>query len=322
MKKIFAALLTILSISNSSCMAFETKVVRHGELEFWTDSFGNKENPAILLICGSGNQSITWHQEFCQNLADSGFFVIRYDNRDVGLSSVINYKKNPYTLLDMSKDAIVILDAYEIESAHIVGHSMGGNIALILAEHFPSRVSTITLLASTLDLRANLDSILQRPTLSKLSKPRKDFLDWVKTYISNPPKTLNDRIEKFIEGGRMQNGSKFEYDVELNRQIALQSFIRTKDAGSMFNHISAIDASYELYSKAAQKIKAPTLIIHGDQDPILPVDHAHALNEKIPNSKLNIIQGIGHGLNKGMYPILIENIIEISRKAKASSSKL
>ena len=129
--KIFTFLLGFLCLS-SFLQAFEQKVVQTNGLEFWTESFGKKENPALLLIMGSGSQGIQWPQKFCEQLANKGYFVIRYDHRDVGLSSTIDYQKTPYTLLDMGKDAISILDSYGIKKAHIVGFSMGGPIALLI----------------------------------------------------------------------------------------------------------------------------------------------------------------------------------------------
>jgi pimeloyl-ACP methyl ester carboxylesterase len=303
--------------------AFEQKVVRANGLEFWTESFGKQENPALILIMGSGGQGILWHQKFCEQLADrGGFFVIRYDNRDVGLSSTIDYQKSPYTLLDMAKDAVAILDAYGIQRAHVVGNSMGGLIAMLMGAHFPDRIASLTLMATTSDLRSNFAAFQGKPSPSLLSPPQPAVVAWVKSYVSHPPKTLNEKVEKFLEGGRIQNGSKVPFDEELEHQLALQSFLRTQELGSMFNHSKAMQASYDLSKQAASKIKAQTLILHGDQDPIFPPDHAVALKQAIPHAQLEIIPGMGHGLNTHYYNVLIEKIEDISRRQSKEGNVL
>lgn len=314
-RKTMVLLMGLLGFS-TPLQAFEQRVVQIEDMEFWTENFGRKEAPAILLIMGSGSQGLLWHQDFCEKLANEGYFVIRFDHRDVGLSSVVDYDKNPYTLLHMAKDAIAILDAYQIQKAHLVGNSMGGSIAMIMGAHFPQRVNSLSIMASTSDMRANLDAIQGRPTKSPLSAPRQDFLDWIKTYVSNPPKTLAERVEKYLEGARLQNGRLSAADEELNKQLALQSFIRTKNPASMFNHLKALEASYELYSNAAGKIKAPTLILHGDQDPIFLPDHGEALKNAIPQSQLAMIPGMGHGLNPHLYSVVIEKIMSIAKKSR------
>lgn len=298
---------------NRSRYAFQQKVVQAKGIEFWTETFGKKENPAILLVMGSGSQGLLWHQKFCEKLADKGFFVIRYDHRDVGLSSTVDYQKAPYTLLDMTKDAVAILADYDIQKAHVVGFSMGGPIAMLMGAHFPDRVSSLTLMATSSDMRSNLDAIQGKPSQSLLSPPRPAVLAWVKSYITDPPKTLDEKLAKFLEGVRIQNGSKIPFDEDLNRQLALQSFIRTRDLESMFNHLKALETSYEMYAQAPSKIKAPTLILHGDEDPIFPLDHGKALKNAIPHAQLNIIAGMGHGLNSHLYETLIEKIQGITK---------
>lgn len=310
---ILALLLSLFCFSSSSLYAFEQRVVQAKGLEFWTETFGKKENPAILLVMGSGGQGLLWHQKFCEKLADKGFFVIRYDHRDVGLSSAVDYQKVPYNLLDMTKDAVAILDDYSIKKAHVVGASMGGLITMLMGAHFPDRVSSLTLMATSSDMRSNLDAIQGKPSKSPLSPPRPAVLAWVKSYITDPPKTFADRVNKFLEGGRIQNGSKVPFDEELNYQLALQSFLRTHDLASMFNHLKAGEASYDLYAQAPKKITAPTLILHGDQDPIFPLDHGEALKQAIPHAQLDIIEGMGHNLNTHFYDTIIEKIQEITK---------
>jgi pimeloyl-ACP methyl ester carboxylesterase len=315
MKKIISSLFILFgSLLSNPLSAFEQKVVQANGLEFWTESFGDKSNPAVLLIMGSGAQGLFWHQKFCEQLADKGFFVIRYDHRDVGLSSSIDYQKSPYTLLDMSKDAVAILDAYQIKKAHIVGMSLGGLIAMLIDEHNHDRVESLTLMMTSGDMRSNLTAIQGKKSPSSLSAPSSEFLAWIRSYVTDPPITPADRINKFIEGARIVNGSKVAYDEQLGQQLALQSFSRTKDPLKMFNHIAALDASFDLYKDSPSHVKAPTVIIHGDQDPVLPLDHAQALKKAIPQAELVVVQDMGHALNAKFYDLIIGKIVELSKK--------
>jgi pimeloyl-ACP methyl ester carboxylesterase len=294
--------------------AFAQKVVQAKGLEFWTETFGRRENPAILLIMGSGTQGLLWHQKFCEKLADKGFFVIRYDNRDVGLSSLIDYNKNPYDLMDMAKDAVAILDDYGIQKAHVVGASMGGMIATLLGGNFPERTASLTLMVTTPDVRSNLAAIQGKESTSPLSSPKPVFLTWVKSYLTTPPKTLEDQLERNLEGMRLLNGSTFPFDEALYRQLTLQGFQRTRSLENSFHHVKAMETSHALQAKAFNKIKAPTMILQGDEDPIFALDHGEALKKAIPHAQLEVIPGMGHVLNTHLYDTLIEKIQGVAEK--------
>lgn len=294
--------------------SFKQKLIHINGFDLWVETFGKKENPALLLIMGCGAPGLLWHQKFCEQLADKGFFVIRYDHRDVGLSSKIDYEKAPYTLLDMAEDAVAILDHYAIQKAHIVGGSMGGVMAMLFAAHFPDRVSTLTLMMTTPDGCSTLDAIEEKPSRSPLSPPHPAILEWIKRFRSNRPQTLKDKQERFLEIGRIQNGSAVLFDEKVFRQLALQSFLKTPSLDGIDHHLKAWKASCDLHQQVIKKmIKVPTLIIHGDQDPIFPLDHAAALKQAIPHAQLAIIPGMGHGLNTHFYTDLIEKIENITK---------
>lgn len=146
--------------------------IHFGEVHLWYETFGKKENPTLLLIMGGGCQGIMWPTALCERLAEEGFFVIRYDHRDMGLSSFIDYEKNPYDLMDLSRDAIEILDALEIRKAKIVGISMGGLIATILGAYFSDRIDSIVPIAITSDFSTFLDP--SENNTSPLPKPKKN----------------------------------------------------------------------------------------------------------------------------------------------------
>lgn len=251
-------------ISISPLHALQPKVVLAKDIEIWTESFGDKKNPAVLLIMGSGGQGLLWPQQFCEDLASKGYYVIRYDNRDTGLSSSFDFKTSPYTLLDLAKDAVSILDAYGIKKANVVGASMGGEVGMLLAAHYPERVSSLSLIMTTTDMKPAFSALQGQAYSSALSGPKSTVIEAAKK-MSNPPKTLKEQIEMFVETSKINAGTKVPVDEAMIRELGLQAFIRMKNPAAAANHYAATMASYQLHEEAASKIKAPTIIIHGDQ---------------------------------------------------------
>lgn len=295
---------------------FEQRVVYKDNLILWTESFGNKSDPAIVLIMGNGGQGIFWPQKFCEDLSRKGFLVIRYDHRDTGLSSLFDFKTNPYTLLDMAKDVVRIMDDYKIKQAHIVSASMGGAIAAILGAHFSDRINTLTLGVTSPDFQVSIDAFMGKDYESHLSKPTQFVLDAAKEMV-NKPVTLEEKINVFMRSAEIYSGSSVPIDVEFFHQLALQSIQRTVNEASSYNHFLALQSSYEIHRESLKNIRLPTLIIHGDSDPLFPSDHAEALNKIIPGSRLLIVPGLGHGLtNSYFYQPIIQGIVEIIESAE------
>lgn len=299
----------MLAAFNPVSVSHEPKVLVINELELWTESFGNKNDPALILIMGSGGQGILWPQAFCEQLASEGYYVIRYDHRDTGLSSSINYSENPYTLLDMTRDLVAIMDHYSLPKAHIVGASMGGVIAMLMAAHYPERVASLILMMTTIDMRPAFDAFQGRPTNSSLSGPAEKVLAAAKAVVT-PPKTIDEKVASFLANLKINYGEKVELDLEASRQMALQVFARMKNPDGAMNHFHACMASFDLCSQAPKAIKAPTLIIHGDCDPVFPLDHAYAIQQAIPHSRLEVIPDMGHGLCSTVhFAPIIEKIV-------------
>jgi pimeloyl-ACP methyl ester carboxylesterase len=293
--------------------SFQQGMIRANGIELWVEAFGKKENPALLLIMGCGAPGLLWHQAFCKQVADRGFFVIRYDHRSTGLSSMIDYEKSPYNLMDMANDVLAILDHYGIQKAHIVGGSMGGLIAMLLCAHFPNRVSTLTLIMTTSDGQVTLDAIAGKPIHSSLSPPHPAILNWVKNYQAHPPKTLAEKKKTFLDVARLQNGSVVPFDEKVYHRLAFESFLKNSNLDGLEQHLKAWEASSDLHKQTISLLHAPTLIIHGDQDPIFPLDHAKALKKAIPHAQLKIIPDMGHGLNTHFYNIIIEKIEDMTK---------
>lgn len=186
---------------------FRGKYIKQDGIEIWTESFGNHKDPAIVLISGAMGSARGWTDQFCSYLALKGFFVIRFDNRDTGLSSSIDYEKNPYTLDDMVQDIVAILDAYDIKKCHLVGHSVGGTLAQVFAVKHPEKTETITMIGS---------KSLENP---ELREDDKKILEktW-ETFLSHKP-TLNydESVEGFLRAYRRLSGT-LPFDEELARE--------------------------------------------------------------------------------------------------------
>lgn len=270
-------------------------------IDIYTESFGDSTRPAVLLIMGASASMIWWDDDFCQRLADEGRFVIRYDNRDVGQSTCYPPGEPGYDVEDMADDAVGVLDSYGVEKAHLVGMSLGGMIAQLVALRNPDRVLSMTLIASSVwdnrpDLPPISDKILQYHASA-------GSVDW-----SN-----QKAAARYMAGGwRLLGGSKHPFDENRALQLAEAEAKRARNLLSMFNH-ALLKGGESWYGKAG-KIAVPTLVIHGTEDPVLPYPHAKALVESIPGAKLLTLEGAGHEIHPATWPAIIEAIATHSGK--------
>jgi pimeloyl-ACP methyl ester carboxylesterase len=275
------------------------------------DWFGDESAPAILLIMGLGTQMIAWPENFCQSIADQGFRVIRYDNRDVGLStkfegekppgflklrlrSALGLKlKVPYTLNDMAGDAVGLMDSLGIERAHVVGASMGGMIAQLVAADYPQRTLSLT-------------SIMSTTGHKKIPGPRRDVARHM--FLSRPkgdsPEAL---LEHSVKTYRLIESPGYRSSDEELRAKVQASLSRTFYPPGFFRHISAIAANGSR-AEVITKITAPTLVIHGAEDPLVPLEGGKDTAERIAGARLEIIEGMGHDLAPGLVPKLADLI--------------
>jgi pimeloyl-ACP methyl ester carboxylesterase len=292
------------------------QVIQTNGVELWCETFGNRNQPALLLMMGGGCQGIMWPEAFCYQLTQAGFFVIRYDHRDMGLSTPIDFEQNPYDLVDLAKDAIGILDDFGIDQAHVMGASMGGAIAQLMAVYYPQRIQSLVLMSTSCDFGILIDALEGKPTNSPLSRPSDGYLTLMRTIISNPAKTNEQRINQSLHIWRLLNGSVVEFDEELYRDLLSQQLKRLKHRGGLQHQILAIKASLEAIKRASPLIEIPTLVIHGTEDPIFPPDHGHALSASIKNARLLLIEGMGHNLNTRFYPCIIESMKQRIKDSK------
>lgn len=277
-------------------MIFNSKLIKIKEgLEIYTESIGVPKDPPIILIMGAMNQGLFWYDSFCKVLADNGFYIIRFDHRDTGFSSVVDFQKNPYNLDDLTIDVVEILDGYKISKAHIVGISMGGYVGQLLAVNYPNRIKTLTLISTTADHRPYMDATMGNfNNKYELPYPNTKFIEYIEKSKNNLPKNDEEIRSNQIEGWKIFFGHELKKE-DLDEIIKLVDLSnkRNKNKFSPFNHGLAVANSKERL-ETIKNIKSPTLIIHGENDICFPIEHGQFLYKNIPNSKLEIIGGMGH----------------------------
>jgi pimeloyl-ACP methyl ester carboxylesterase len=276
------------------------KIIHFNDVHICTESFGDINNPTILLIMGATASMIWWEEEFCNRLSNQGFHVISYDNRDVGKSVTYEHGSPEYTFEDMADDAVKILDDYKIDKAHILGMSMGGIITQIVALKYSDRVLTISLV-----MTSNFD-----PNLSKKDNRVSEAIDNIKT---NNFHDKEEVVEYVINRNKLIVGSKHPFDVERIRKLAEEDFERANNLKSMENH--EFVKGWGSYLSRTHEINTPTLVIHGTEDPIIPYEHGVHLSKIIPDTVLSTLDGAGHEIH---YNDWNKIIIAISNHAISS----
>lgn len=278
-----------------------------GNVQLAFDSFGDKKNPPMLLIMGLGMQLINWDDMFCTELANCGFWVIRFDNRDAGNSTKFTKKvgvldllwaqvapgrsQPEYTLDDMALDAINLLNALNIEKAHLVGASMGGMIAQLMAIHRPEKVLSLTSIMSTTGHR-------------KLPRPKSKM---TRALLKPLPKTKERYVENAINLWKILHGDIIPFDEERTLKVVSETYDRQFFPQGLSRQMHAI-ACAEDRTAALAKITAPTLVIHGDIDPLVPIEAGYATAHAISHAKMEVIEGMGHNLPPQIWSRIISAI--------------
>ena len=277
------------------------------EIEY--DTFGEITSPALLLIMGGGSQMIHWEAGFCKLLAEQGFFVIRFDNRDSGLSTKFEEAgipdtvaamsgapfTPPYSLEDMADDAIGLLDALGIDKAHICGASVGGMIAQVIAYRYPESVLSLTSIMSSTGKPEHLQ--IKPDILAKVYAPvPNERSAWIDHQV--------DRLRSLWSPG-------FPFEEERVRTLMTLSFDRSYYPQGLARQGSAVIA-YGYPRAAISSITAPTLVIHGDKDPFMSVEGARETADLIHGAKLLIIKGMGHDMPTPVWPRIINAIYALT----------
>ncbi len=272
-------------------------------IEVWYETFGERVAKPLLLNMGYGCSGLSWPSEWCEELANSGFYVIRYDYRDTGRSTSIDFDANPYDYIEMARDAVGLLDALEIETAHVVGFSMGGPISQIMAVRHPERVETITLMATSSDFRPSTSAMLGEPFKKEgwLSPPRTDYMIGAAKLFARPIETVDEFIDLKVNFGQLMNGSEANFDAAYWRAVQMAILAHTGDTRSSRNHQRAYLRFEEIVGTISSAVRVPTLILHGTADPLFRRDHAERLAGSIEGARLVWVEGMGHYPNPAFY---------------------
>ena len=269
--------------------------------------FGEPDAPPILLVMGLGGQMVAWDEGFCTRLAARGFRVIRFDNRDIGRSTRLDHEpvpdlkallrgeqvRVPYRIDDMAADTLGLMDALEIEAAHLVGVSMGGMIAQAAAIRAPERVRTLT-------------SIMSTTGEPDLPKPKRGALA---ALMIPPPREREAYLRHSVRVWRVLNGPRVAVDRTRTRAMAELAYERGIHRAGVGRQLAAILASPPR-GDALRSLDVPSLVIHGDQDPLVPVEAGVRTAERIPGARLELIPGMGHALPAPLWERMLDRITE------------
>ena len=265
-------------------------------VEICSETFGRRGDPAVLLIMGAMASMLWWPDEFCRRLAAAGRFVIRYDNRDTGRSPGYEPGTATYTGDDLAADAVGVLDEHGVERAHVVGMSMGGGIAQVVALAYPDRVASVTAISASPIGEQHGDLPGPRPEYMEHAAAFED-LDWSDTQaVAN----------LIVEDARQLAGTRHPFDEAAARELVTRDLERAIDPARLANHGSVGDG--EPQARRPDEIAAPLVVIHGTADPLFPYPHGVALAEAVPGSPLVTIEGGGHELHEGDWDQILDAI--------------
>ncbi len=284
-----------------------TGTVRANGIDLWYESFGDPEDPPLLLVMGLGGQAISWPDALCWGFVGRGFRVVRFDNRDAGLSTGFDDHPvdigalatqffgggpidAPYRLSDMAADAVGLLDALGIDRAHVVGTSLGGMIAQTIAIEHRSRVQTLTSIMSTTG-----DPALALPEA-----------DVVNLLLASGPVDRDGAVEHAVLWATTI-GSQEHLDLDVVRDLAGRSFDRSFRPSGVVRQLAAILASGSR-EQALQALDLPTLVIHGTADRLIRPDGGRRTAELVPGAELVEVDGMGHDLPQAFWGLIIEQV--------------
>ncbi|MDB5761829.1 MAG: alpha/beta hydrolase [Herminiimonas sp.] len=286
------------------------------EIEY--DCFGSNNAEVVLLISGLGTQMIRWSETFCRVLAEQGYRVIRFDNRDTGLSTHFDSASMPdlaeiidavsrgetpnvpYTLFDMANDVVGLLDSLMIKRVHVVGRSMGGMIAQLLASEHAERVlSLVSIMSST----GNRDLPQASPAvMAAMTSP-----------APHPLRSEQDYLAHCVAFSQAIAGRGYPFDASAQRDQALAEVKRAYNPAGFWRHIAAIAVTGDLRSRLAN-ITAPTLVLHGSDDPLVPPEAGKDTAANIKGATLLIVEGMGHDLPPSLFELVAGAIADNARR--------
>ncbi len=273
-------------------------LVRAGDVDLCADAFGEPGDPPMLLVMGMGFQLVHWPEELCRRLATEGFHVVRFDNRDAGEST--HLPGHRYTLEDMADDAAGLLDGLGLGSAHVVGASMGGMVAQVMAVRHPSRVRSLASLMSTTGRRG-----VGRTSVRVF-----------RHLLARPPRTPQEAVDRRVRVFASIGSPGFEQDLDELRRVTVLALERDPDArGGRRRQHRAVRAAGDR-TAALAGVTVPTVVIHGTADRMCHPSGGRATATAVPGARLELVEGMGHDLPPGVWPRLVEAIVGNARRAE------
>lgn len=272
-------------------------------------TFGDPSARPLLLVMGLATQMLAWHEEFCGRLVDAGYYVIRFDNRDIGLSTHFHDAGMPnlqrlfsepattaaYRLEDMADDAFGLLDALGIDAADVVGASMGGMIAQTMAIRRPERVRSLTSIMST-----------PSPWIGPPTQEAAAVL------LAPAAKSRDEVVERAVQTYRVIGSPDYPLDEEELRGISGIGYDRAYDPAGVVRQLAAIHASGDR-TEALRNVEVPTVVLHGEADPLVQLAGGQATAEAVPGARLVTYPGMGHNMPRELWDDLVSEIVAVGR---------
>ena len=262
-------------------------------VELCVETFGDPACPAILLIDGAAASMLWWDAELCERIAAHERFVVRYDKRDTGRSTHYPPGRPGYSFTDLAEDALGILDAFGIERAHLVCRSMSGGIGLIAGVDHPDRVASLTFVSTS----TGEDG---------LPPPSEELA----THIpAAPDPTDTAAVVDFVVGSaKAYSGGSPHFDETAVRTLVERDVARARNIASTLTNHYAMDVDGPVRGGFGD-IDAPTLVVHGDHDPVFPLPHGEALRDAIPGAELLILEGAGHDVPRPVWDVFVSALV-------------
>ncbi|WP_241485087.1 alpha/beta fold hydrolase [Nocardiopsis potens] len=279
-------------------------------IEIHAEEFGDPSHPPVLLVMGSMSQGAAWPDALVGRIAAAGYRVVRYDHRDTGRSSAIDFAAAPYTWEAIRDDALGVLDALGIGSAHLVGHSAGGLLAQWIAALRPERVRSLTVIGSS-PLGRGEGKVIMRALAGEaqpegsLPGPKAEFVELFRKAFAAPPEGREELIAFQVETARVLNGPNLPFDADAQRRLEERLLDRDRDPATVANHrlAAAADPDFEPVG-LLPGITAPTLVMEGACEPVKP-GHGPLIAAEIPGARMHFVPDMGH-------PIAPEAVAEVA----------
>jgi pimeloyl-ACP methyl ester carboxylesterase len=286
--------------------------VQVGDVEIAYETFGNAGDPPVLLVMGLATQMIGWPDDFCAGLAARGLFVVRFDNRDIGLSTHLHsagapdilavfggdHSSVPYPLTDLADDTVGLLDALGLDRVHLVGASMGGMVAQLVALRNPERVRSLTSIMSTTG-----DPSVGGPSEAAMA-----------VLLAPPAADREAAVQRVIDTYRVIGSPGYEFDEPALRDRAGLAFDRAHDPAGVARQLAAILTTHDR-TQDLKSISVPCLVIHGAEDALVNVSGGHATAAAIPDAELLVVERMGHDLPRAVWPEITDRIAALVRRS-------